>query len=255
MKPRPRLWDLLRLGGVMALTFVVIFLYYTYGLILPYSGAAGIVVESTLLALGLAGAHFTGILRKVQAWDSLALLEVSLVVGYFIVITGVLSSNGPNQMAALPTILTYLLVAVSEETLCRGYVLGTIEKLWPSKQGGLAAVFGSSIYFMLLHVERFTVGGFFHVSTIVNDLLAVLIPGLVLGLMYYITYHNLALTITTHFYWDAFAPLLTFPVLLNGNVLWILVFGLPLGAVLIVRSLAGRRGIAQSQVSGQTGNN
>lgn len=147
----------------------------------------------------------------------------------------------PGAIAALAALGVALFAnAATQEILCRGYVLQTIEK----QMGARPAIVGSSIVFVLLHAG--TLGG--AVLPIVNLFLA----GMFFALLYLAT-RTLWPAIGAHFGWNfALGPMLglsvsgvefgaaSFPLSAEGSA-WITggAFGIEGGVAVTVALLAG----------------
>lgn len=115
-------------------------------------------------------------------------------------VTGVVFSPA----SLLLSLLLYLLVAVAEELLVRGFVLG---RLLDGGFNRFVALFLSAVLFSLLH--------FFNPSFAFVPFLNILLAGLFLGASYIYT-RNLCFPITLHWFWNWIqGPLLGYNV--SGN--------------------------------------
>ena len=208
---------------MIVLSIAAVYLYWWHG---P-SLLSNWLVELTLLGIGLVGLYAGGILRKAQAMNRLALVEV-VVIGVFLAVTTAISGTNAGG-PALPSVAlaSLIIIAVSEETNARGYFMGEIQEAWKSRVGSGIALVGSAGYFAFLHFPKY-VNTSTSSADIANGLVLTFGSGAILGLIYLLSKHNLLLVVSLHFYFDAYGVFLRgpFPFIQNWSVL--IAFVIPL---------------------------
>ena len=246
---RTTLWvrHLLRFIGILAIALLLVGLGYS-SLAVPLSGDFRVAFfEGALTVLAVTSLWKIGDIRYVQAKSRLALLEVGILGLYYVVLFSILPfqcdplrlclggpSGGYEQFAQvlgyLDLLAVWVLVAFGEEMFARGYVIGDIltgGRHWDSRQWNNAAVIISTGVFLALHafvIYRSTND----VSSVEAYALEITAAGIFYGVVYISTERNLALTILMHFFFDAYAPLVSVnPTPTARSVLLLLVIVVP----------------------------
>ncbi len=130
--------------------------------------------------------------RFLDCISGFVLATVIISAGFFIIL-GIgkiqIEYRQFNAEYIILSFITFILVAISEETLCRGYLLGNLMNV----TNKFAALIISSLIFSLLHLFNPNI----NILSIVNIFLA----GIILGASYIYT-RNLWFPIFFHLYWN-----------------------------------------------------
>lgn len=197
---------------------LLLFIWERLLMLVSYLSAAVLVLRWRRLPLSLLGVSLKGRWKDLLAGFGVALLLY--VVGFGLsLLTGTVEVAGVQLVpsALLGTLLLFLLVAVTEEVMLRGFVLG---RMLAGGMNRFVALFLSSALFSAMHL--------FNPNFAFLPFVNILLAGCLLGASFLYT-RNLCFPIVLHWFWNW----------LQGPVLGYEVSGTDCGQTLLTLRLKG----------------
>lgn len=197
---------------------LLLFIWERLLMLVSYLSAAVLVLRWRRLPLSLLGVSLKGRWKDLLAGFGVALLLY--VVGFGLsLLTGTVEVASVQLVpsALLGTLLLFLLVAVTEEVMLRGFVLG---RMLAGRMNRFVALFLSSALFSVMHL--------FNPNFALLPFVNILLAGCLLGASFLYT-RNLCFPIVLHWFWNW----------LQGPVLGYEVSGMNSGESLLTLRLTG----------------